>query len=81
VTHALNSTLYTAAGPFRQDPAAALPVLPLLARAADLAKLQKNSDAFGVLEAELIRGRNAVDATLREAIEELKSPATSSTAP
>src|SRR5205814_5804385 len=71
-THALNSTLYTAAGRFRQDPAAAMPILPLLARAADLPKLSNNSDAFGFLEADLIRGRNAVEATLREAGEEVK---------
>ena len=71
VTHALNSRLYTAAGRFRQDPAAAMPILPLLASVADLAKMQKNSDNFGFLEAELIRGRNAVEATLREATENL----------
>jgi hypothetical protein len=73
VTHALNSRLYTAAGHFRQDPAAGMPILPLLARAAELAKLDKNSDAFGFLEAELIRGRNAVEATLREVTETLNS--------
>ncbi len=73
VTHALNSTLYTAAGRFRQDPAAAMPILPLLARAGELAKLPTDSDAFGFLEAELIRGRNAVEATLREAIEAIRN--------
>ena len=73
ITHALNSRLYTAAGRFRQDPAAAMPILPLLAGVADLANLSKNSDEFGFLEAELIRGRNAVEATLRETVEELGS--------
>jgi len=73
VTHALNSTLYTAAGRFRQDPAAAMPILPLLARTGELAKLPNNSDAFGFLEADLIRGRNAVEATLREAIEAIRN--------
>jgi N-acetylated-alpha-linked acidic dipeptidase len=73
VTHALNSRLYTGAGRFRQDPAAAMPILPLLAQAADLAKLPKNSNEFGFLEAELIRGRNAVEATLRDISDKLKS--------
>src|SRR5439155_22378608 len=81
VTHALNSRLYTAAGRFRQDPAAAMPILPLLARAGELAKLPKSSDAFGFLEAELIRGRNAVDATLRQATEDLASVPISSIVP
>ena len=73
VTHTLNSRLYTGAGRFRQDPAAAMPILPLLAPVADLAKLEKKSDAFGFLEADLIRGRNAVEATLRQAADELQT--------
>jgi len=71
LTHELNSTLYTKAGRFDQDPAAALPVLPLLARAKDLATLPKNSDESGFLETELTRGRNAVEDTLRRALEEI----------
>jgi len=73
VTHALNSRLYTEAGRFRQDPAAVMPTLPLLASAADLAALAKDSDAFGFLEADLIRGRNAVEAPLREMTEKLEN--------
>jgi hypothetical protein len=69
VTHALNSTLYTRAGRFDQDPAAALPVLPLLTRVKDLATLPRDGDEYGFLETALIRGRNAVDATLRAAAE------------
>ena len=75
VTHHLNSTLYTSAGAFRQDPAAYDPVLPLLARAADLSKMDAKSDAYGFLEAELIRGRNQVEATLNDAREALTSAA------
>jgi Zn-dependent M28 family amino/carboxypeptidase len=73
LTHELNATLYTRAGRFDQDPAAALPVLPLLARVKDLATLSKDSDEYGFLETELIRGQNAVEATLRHAVDEIAS--------
>jgi N-acetylated-alpha-linked acidic dipeptidase len=69
VTHELNSTLYTKAGRFDQDPAAELPVLPLLARVKDLATLPRDGDEFGFLETELIRGRNTVESTLHDATE------------
>ena len=69
LTHALNTTLYTKAGRFDQDPAAALPVLPLLARVKDLATLPRDGDAFGFLVTTLTRGRNVVLATLRDATE------------
>jgi hypothetical protein len=71
LTHALNSTLYTKSGPFNQDPAAALAVLPLLARVQDLATLPHDGNEFGFLETEMIRGRNEVEATLRHAIESI----------
>jgi hypothetical protein len=67
LTHQLNSTLFTKAGRFDQDPAAELPVLPLLARVKDLGNLRPDGDQFGFLETELIRSRNQVDATLRDA--------------
>ncbi len=67
LTHELNSTLYTRSGPFNQDPAADLPVLPLLSRVKDLATLPREGDEFGFLEAELIRGRNQVESRLRDA--------------
>jgi hypothetical protein len=73
LTHQLNSTLYTRTGRFDQDPAAELPVLPLLARVKDLASLPRDGDQFGFLETELIRGRNAVECTLREATEAIES--------
>jgi N-acetylated-alpha-linked acidic dipeptidase len=69
LTHDLNSTLYTSTGRFDQDPAAELPVLPLLARVKDLATLPRDGDAFGFLETRMIRGRNEVEARLREAAE------------
>jgi N-acetylated-alpha-linked acidic dipeptidase len=72
LTHRLNSALYTKTGRFDQDPAAELPVLPLLARVKDLAKLPRDGDDFGFLTTELLRGRNAVEATLREASEEIE---------
>lgn len=73
LTHQLNSSLYTRAGRFDQDPAAAMPVLPLLARVKDLATLSKDTDEYGFLETELIRGRNAVDATLQHALDEISA--------
>jgi len=73
LTHRLNSRLYTKAGRFDQDPAANVPVLPLLARARDLKALSKDSDTYGFLETELLRGRNAVEATLVEAAREIDS--------
>jgi hypothetical protein len=66
LTHRLNSRLYTRAGRFDQDPAGNVPILPLLARARELPRLSRDSDTYGFLETELLRGRNAVDATLRE---------------
>lgn len=73
VTHRLNSRLYTHTGRFDQDPAANVPVLPLLARARELPALDTNSDAYGFLETELLRGRNAVEATLVEATKEIEA--------
>ncbi len=73
LTHRLNSTLYTKAGRFDQDPASALPVLPLLARVKDLAAMPRESDEFGFLETELLRGRNAVEVTLRESTEAIET--------
>jgi len=71
LTHRLNSVLYTKAGRFDQDPAAQVPILPLLARARELPKLAPASDAYGFLETELLRGRNAVETALREATDEI----------
>ena len=67
LTHELNSALYTKAGRFDQDPAAELPILPLLARVKDLATLSRDGDEFGFLETEMIRGRNHIESTLRDA--------------
>jgi N-acetylated-alpha-linked acidic dipeptidase len=69
LTRELNSTLYTKSGRFDQDPAAELPVLPLLARVKDLATLPRDGDAWGFLETEMLRGRNEVESRLREATE------------
>jgi hypothetical protein len=73
VTHRLNSRLYTKTGRFDQDAAANVPVLPLLARARELPSLDRQSDAYGFLETELLRGRNAVEATLREVTTEIEA--------
>ena len=73
LTHELNSTLYTKSGRFDQDPAAELAVLPLLARVKDLATLSRDGDDFGFLETDMIRERNKVESTLREATEAIDS--------
>ncbi len=72
LTHRLNATLYTGAGRFDQDWAADLPHLPLLARAAELPSLAADADAAGFLRTDLLRGRNAVEATLRDATRSLE---------
>jgi N-acetylated-alpha-linked acidic dipeptidase len=71
LTHELNARLYTKAGRVDQDPAANVPVLPLLDRVRELPKLDKNSDAYGFLETELLRGRSAVESTLRDATRQI----------
>jgi hypothetical protein len=73
LTHALNTTLYTSSVRFDQDPAAAEPVLPRLARVKDLATLPHDGDAYGFLTTTLIRGRNAVEYTLRDATEAIEA--------
>ena len=73
LVHRLDSTPYTKGGRFDQDPAAEMPLLPLLARAKELPSLPRDSDEFGFLETELMRGRNAVEETLREAASELEA--------
>jgi hypothetical protein len=73
LTHRLNSRLYTRTGRFDQDRAAGVPVLPLLARAREMPALAKDSDAYGFLETELLRGRNAVEATLAEATRDIEA--------
>ena len=69
LTHRLNSTLYSRSGRFDQDPAAELPVLPLLARVKDLPGLPRDGDDFGFLVTRLLRGRNAVEFAMNEATE------------
>lgn len=64
--HRLNSVLYTKEGRFDQDSAASVPILPLLARVRELATLAPESDAYGFLERELLRGRNALESALKE---------------
>jgi Zn-dependent M28 family amino/carboxypeptidase len=73
VTHRLNSALYTRAGRFDQDPVSSLAILPLVARVRELATLDPGSDTFGYLETELVRGRNVVEAALRDSTEEIQA--------
>jgi hypothetical protein len=48
-------------------------VLPLLARVKDLAALPHDGDEFGFLTTTLARGRNVVEATLREATDAINT--------
>jgi len=71
LSHRLDATLYTRGNRVDQDPVGELPMLPLLADVARLAKLAVDGDDFAFLETELVRARNAVEATLREAADEI----------
>lgn len=63
----LNPVLFTIDGPYEFDPALQLPVLPGLARAAELASVQGND--YGFLKTELQRQKNRVMDTLQTASE------------
>ncbi|MFQ5818220.1 MAG: M28 family peptidase [Terriglobia bacterium] len=69
LSHRLNATLYTAAGRFGQDPAAPWPILPGLARARELARLEPASDRYGFLLTQMVRERNRVTGMLDDALE------------
>ena len=73
-SHLLNATLYSGAGRFHQDPAYPQPLLPSLAGQRELKTLDPKSDRYGFLLASLVRGRNRIDATLREAAMVLERP-------
>lgn len=70
-SHILNAALYTESGRFDQDRAAAIPILPGLQRAAELARLDAESDRYGFLKTEMVRERNRVEAALDEALEQI----------
>ena len=59
--------LFTVAGPYDFDPALQMPVLPGLARAAELAALDPASSDYRFLRTWLVRQRNRVADTLRHA--------------
>jgi len=65
--HALIPVGYTAAGPFAHDPALETGFLPALRAAKSLVGLDPASDEAKFLAVDLVRGRNAVNAALREA--------------
>lgn len=69
VTRILNPVLFTLNGPYEMDPALQLPVLPGLAPAAELARLDPKSDAYGFLKTALVRQRNRVRDALWQATE------------
>ncbi len=59
---------YTAAGQFEHDPAWGMPHLPALQDARRLATLPADSDDFRHLQTQLVRARNKVNITLRDAL-------------
>jgi len=59
--------LYTRVGRFDYDPAMAMPELPPLLEAAQLAEVDPESDAAKTLRVAAIRGRNRLGQALREA--------------
>ena len=61
----LNPVLFTVAGPYDFDPALQTPVLPGLARAAELATLDPSASDCRFLRTWLVRQRNRVADTLR----------------
>lgn len=63
----VNPALFTIAGPYDFDPALQLPVLPGLARTADLTTLEPGSNEYLFLKTELVRQRNRIVDTLRTA--------------
>ncbi len=63
----LNPVLFTIAGPYDFDPALQLPVLPGIARAAELATLDPSTSEYRFLRTWLVRQRNRVADTLRQA--------------
>ncbi len=63
----LNPVLFTIDGPYEFDPALQLPVLPGLARTAELPNLERND--YGFLKTELQRQKNRIMDTLQTASE------------
>ena len=66
----LNPVLFTILGPYEFDPALQMPVLPGLARAAELADLSGNTYEF--LRTELVRQRNRIADALQSAIDAIE---------
>jgi hypothetical protein len=62
---------YTTAGRFDHDPAWGLPHLPTLSDIPKLAQLEPDSDEYHFLQTQLVRNRNKVNYTLRQALEVL----------
>lgn len=67
VNHRLTAVSFTFADRFDHDPAYPLPPLPSLDVVRRLARLDPHSDAFGFLQTQLVRSRNAVVYHLKEA--------------
>lgn len=69
LSRVLHSALYTELGPYEQDFAGPLPVLPSLDPARKLAAMDPKSDEYGFLKAHLIRERNKIVHALDMALE------------
>ncbi len=69
LSRVLHAALYTELGPYEQDVAGPLPVLPSLDPARKLATMDPASDEYGFLRAHLVRERNRILHALDEALE------------
>ncbi len=73
LTRILTPLNYTRSGRFDHDPAVGLGPFPLLAPAAELARLEPGSPAYHQTLTALVRCRNAVGMALREALEVVRA--------
>jgi hypothetical protein len=71
IGRALVRVLYASAGPYRQDPALHIPLLPDFAAAAEAVGTVPD----GVLRTELVRARNRLDGALLEATDAARAVA------
>jgi hypothetical protein len=69
IARIVNAALFTVNGPYEMDPALQMPVLPGLAPASELARLQPGTNEFGFLQTKLVRQRNRVHDALLQACE------------
>ena len=73
ITRIVNPVLFTINGPYEMDPALQLPTLPGLAPVREMAQMDPASDAYQFLRTKLVRQRNRVEDSLRQATQIARS--------